>query len=114
MDSPADLARAIIHLWCDELTEEQHFKKDASVDRHIAERFGRIRDEVLASKAAGWRDDPETLAAAIILLEHLWAIPLRDAIRRAGGEQLDSIWITADELVRFGFAAALEEETPPS
>ena len=42
MDSPADLARAIIHFWCDELTEEQHFKKDVSVDRHIAERFGKV------------------------------------------------------------------------
>jgi uncharacterized membrane protein len=57
---------------------------------------------------------PPGSSVAMMLIEHLWAIPLRDAIRRAGGEQLDSIWITADELVRFGFAAALEEETPPS
>ena len=67
--SPADLARAVIHFWCDELTEEQHFKKDASVDRHIAERFGKVREEVLKAKAAGWRDTPETLVAAIILLD---------------------------------------------
>ena len=38
--STPDLARAVIQFWCDELTEEQHFKKDASVDWHIAERFG--------------------------------------------------------------------------
>ena len=69
MDSPADLARAIIHFWCDELTEEQHFKKDASVDRHIAERFGKVREQVLKTRAAGWRDSPETLVAAIILLD---------------------------------------------
>lgn len=67
--SPADLARAIIHFWCDELNEEQHFKKDASVDRHIAERFGKVREDVLRTKAAGWRDSPETLVAAIILLD---------------------------------------------
>ncbi|MCL6740165.1 DUF924 domain-containing protein [Sphingomonas sp. RB56-2] len=67
--SPVDLAQAVIHFWCDELTEEQHFKKDASVDRHIAERFGKVRDEVLRSKAAGWRDTPETMVAAIILLD---------------------------------------------
>ena len=67
--SPADLAQAVIQFWCDELTEEQHFKRDASVDRHIAERFGKVREEVLRTKAAGWRDSPETLAAAIILAD---------------------------------------------
>jgi len=67
--SPTDLARAVIHFWCGELTEEQHFKKDASVDRHIEERFGKVREEVLRTKAAGWRDTPETLVAAIILLD---------------------------------------------
>ena len=69
MSSPADLAHAIIYFWCDELTGEQHFTKDAAVDRHIAERFGKIREEVLRTRAAGWRDTPETLAAAIILLD---------------------------------------------
>ena len=67
--SPADLARAVIHFWCDELTEEQHFKKDPAVDRHIAERFGKVREEVLRTRAAGWRDTPETLVAAIILTD---------------------------------------------
>ena len=67
--SPTDLARAVIQFWCDELTEEQHFKKDATVDRHIADRFGAVREEVLRNRAAGWRDMPETLVAAIILLD---------------------------------------------
>lgn len=67
--SPAELARAVIHFWCDELNEEQHFMKDLAVDRHIAERFGKAREEVLRTGAAGWRDTPETLVAAIILLD---------------------------------------------
>ena len=67
--SPADLARAVIQFWCDELQPEQHWKKDPAMDRHIAERFGKIREEALKTKAAGWRDTPETLAAAIILLD---------------------------------------------
>jgi uncharacterized protein (DUF924 family) len=67
--SPGDLARAVIHFWCDDLTEEQHFKKDPTVDRHIAERFGKVREEVLRTMAAGWRDAPETMVAAIILLD---------------------------------------------
>ena len=47
---PSDLARAVIQFWCDELTEEQHFKKDASVDRHIEERFGKVREESKARR----------------------------------------------------------------
>ena len=67
--SPSELSRAVIHFWCDELNDEQHFKKDESVDRHIAAQFGKVREEVLRTKAAGWRDTPETLVAAIILLD---------------------------------------------
>ena len=68
-DSPADLARAVIRFWCEELQPEQHWAKDPELDRHITERFGKLRDEVLRTRAAGWRDTPETLAAAIILLD---------------------------------------------
>ena len=67
--SPADLARAIIQFWCEELSPDQHWKKDPAVDRHIAERFGKVREQVLRTKAAGWRASPETLAAAILLLD---------------------------------------------
>jgi uncharacterized protein (DUF924 family) len=67
--SPGDFANAVIQFWCDELQPEQHWKKDPALDRHIAERFGDVRDEVLSTRAAGWRDTPETLAAAIILLD---------------------------------------------
>ena len=69
MTSPTDAARAVIQFWCDELKPEQHWKKDPAMDRHIAERFGKLREEVLRTRAAGWRDTPETLAAAIILLD---------------------------------------------
>jgi uncharacterized protein (DUF924 family) len=68
-DSPADLARAVIQFWCEELRPEQHWQKDPELDRHIAGRFGKVREEVLRTRAAGWRDSPETLAAAIILLD---------------------------------------------
>lgn len=67
--SPAELVRAIILFWCDELSPEQHWGKDPALDRHIAKRFGKVREEVLRTKAEGWRDSPETLAAAIILLD---------------------------------------------
>ena len=39
---------------------------------------------------------PNGTAAAIILLEHLWAIPLRNAIVDAGGIALADEWIHAE------------------
>ncbi|HXG81002.1 MAG TPA: DUF924 family protein [Sphingomicrobium sp.] len=69
MVSPIEQARAVIQFWCDELRPEEHWKKDPVLDRLIAERFGKLREEVLRTRAEGWRESPETLAAAIILLD---------------------------------------------
>ena len=52
---------------------------------------------------------PNGSAAAIILIEHLWAIPLRDAIVDAGGIALADEWIHASDLVAIGLGASLEE-----
>jgi uncharacterized membrane protein len=48
---------------------------------------------------------PSGTAAAIVLLEHLWAIPLRDAIVDAGGVALADEWIHPSDLVAVGLAA---------
>ena len=48
---------------------------------------------------------PNGSAAAVILLEHLWAIPLRDAIVGAGGVALADEWIHASDLVEIGLVA---------
>ena len=45
---------------------------------------------------------------ADLLLEHLWAIPLRDAIIGAGGIALADEWIHASDLIAVGVAAAAE------
>jgi hypothetical protein len=49
---------------------------------------------------------PNGSAAAIVLLEHLWAIPLRNAIVDAGGIALADEWIHASDLIAVGVAAA--------
>jgi uncharacterized membrane protein len=51
---------------------------------------------------------PNGSAAAIVLLEHLWAIPLRNAIVDAGGIALADEWIHASDLIAVGVAAAAE------
>ena len=50
---------------------------------------------------------PNGSAAAIILLEHLWAIPLRSAIVDAGGVALADEWIHASDLIEIGIEASL-------
>jgi uncharacterized membrane protein len=45
---------------------------------------------------------PNGTAAGIALIEHRWAIPLRDAIVRAGGLPLIDEWIHATDLIAAG------------
>ncbi len=53
-------------------------------------------------------DIPNDSAAAVILLEHRWAIPLRDAIRRAGGFHVADGWVHPEDLVAVGLLAGEE------
>ena len=51
---------------------------------------------------------PNDTAGALILLEHRWAIPLRDAVRRAGGFPISDGFIHPLDLVAVGVLAAEE------
>jgi len=51
---------------------------------------------------------PNGTAAAIALIEHRWAIPLKEAIGRAGGFPLSDVWIHPLDLVAVGLMAAEE------
>jgi len=53
-------------------------------------------------------DIPNDSAAALILLEHHWAVPLRDAIARAGGFRLADGFISPLDLVEIGLVSAEE------
>ena len=61
-------AQEILDFWFG-LTKEQQFARDDALDAGIAERFGALREQVKDSDAAGWRDRPATLLAAVILLD---------------------------------------------
>ena len=53
---------------------------------------------------------PNDSAAALILLEHHWAVPLRDAIARAGGFRISDGFISPLDLVAIGLMTAEEAE----
>jgi len=53
-------------------------------------------------------DIPNDSAAALILLEHHWAVPLRDAIARAGGFRISDGFISPLDLVEIGLMSEAE------
>lgn len=52
---------------------------------------------------------PDGTAAAVALLEHRWAIPLRDKIAQAGGLTLSDAWVHVADLVAVGAVASAEK-----
>ncbi|HKA94635.1 MAG TPA: hypothetical protein VKD66_00080 [Streptosporangiaceae bacterium] len=55
-------------------------------------------------------DIPNDSAAALILLEHHWAVPLRDAIARAGGFRVSDGFISPLDLVGIGLMTRQEAD----
>ena len=53
-------------------------------------------------------DIPNDSAAALILIEHHWAVGLRDAVMRAGGFRISDGFISPLDLVAIGLMTADE------
>ena len=73
----------------------------------VAERGGVFSEE------EAWdvlEEIPPDSAGLLVLLEHRWAIPLRDAIARAGGVRLASEFISPLDLIGIGLVGAEEAE----
>jgi len=63
------------------------------------------------SDADAWdviEEIPNDTAAALLMIEHHWAVPLRDAIARAGGYRLGDAFISPLDLVGIGLVTAEE------
>jgi uncharacterized membrane protein len=55
-------------------------------------------------------DIPNDSAAALLLIEHHWAVPLRDAVVRAGGFRVSDGFISPLDLVEIGLVSAQEAD----
>jgi uncharacterized membrane protein len=55
-------------------------------------------------------DIPPDTAAAVLLIEHHWAVPLRDAVMRANGFRISDGFISPYDLVAIGLLSSEEAE----
>jgi len=88
---------------------EEGFEAGAAVGAQVAEERG----VSVFSDEDAWdvlEEIPPGTAAALILIEHQWAVPLRDAIARAGGFRISDGFISPLDLVEIGLLTAEEAE----
>ncbi|MCE7797809.1 DUF924 domain-containing protein [Sphingobium sufflavum] len=103
----AEQAEAVLHFWFTEVGPERQFAKDDALDAECAARFGRLRDAVVASDAAEWRGDADTLLAAIILIDQISRNVHRGSAAAFAADPLGL------ELALSGIAAGYHRLLPP-
>lgn len=83
-------ANAVLAFWFGQ-DPERHWAKDPAFDAEIAGRFGTTRDATVACGAAVWRDRPDTLLAAIILIDQFSRNMYRDTAEAFAGDDLAAV-----------------------
>jgi uncharacterized membrane protein len=87
---------------------EEGMVAGAEMGQRAAEERGGAFDEDVAWDVLA--EIPDDTAAALILVEHRWAIPFRDAVARAGGFRLAAEFISPLDLIALGLVGADEAE----
>lgn len=86
---------------------EEGMEAGAEIGAEIAEAEGiHVFSDELAWDVL--EDIPNDSAAALLLIEHHWAVPLRDAVFRAGGFRISEGFISPLDLVHIGLLTAEE------
>ena len=67
--SPADAAPAVLDFWFGEVGRDRWFAKSDALDERIRMRFAGLHRNVVASEARAWRDTPEHVLAAVIVID---------------------------------------------
>jgi uncharacterized membrane protein len=57
---------------------------------------------------------PDGSAALLLIIEHKWAVPLREAVVDAGGMLIGNQWIGAQDLVELGMALGIAADVEAS
>jgi uncharacterized membrane protein len=84
------------------------FVEGAMAGEEIAEEGGLgIIEEITADLIEELPDDS---AAMLLIIEHAWAVPLREAVVDAGGILMAHQWIGAQDLIALGVAMRVEAD----
>jgi uncharacterized protein (DUF924 family) len=81
-----DEAAEVLAYWFGRLTPAQRFARDADIDREIAERFADLHARLMAHVPDEWTQDPESLVAAIVVLDQFSRNLYRDDPRAFAGD----------------------------
>ena len=116
-------AQDILHFWFEELTEKQHFAKDAALDEMIRTRFGATLEAAARCELFAWRATPEGTLAEIIVLDQFSRNVFRDTPRAFAQDSLalalaqglvasgqDQLLSTAQR--RFAYMPYMHSESP--
>jgi uncharacterized protein (DUF924 family) len=93
-------AQDILTFWFTELTDKQHFVKDAALDDTIHTRFGATLRAAARCELFGWRATPEGRLAEIVVLDQFSRNMYRDTPRAFAQDAL--ALALAQELVASG------------
>lgn len=97
----------MLRFWFEETSPDRQFAKDDALDAEIATRFGDLRDAVLTDGALAWRETPDDLLAAIVLLDQFSRNLHRGKAEAFAADAL------ALELTRHAIAMEWEDRYPP-
>jgi len=98
-------AREVLRFWFDEVPARKRFARDDALDRACAERFGAMREDLIAAHGDGWRDTLESLFAAIILIDQLGRNIFRGEAKAFAADPLARA--LADEAIARGWPATM-------
>ena len=93
-------AHDILDFWFEELTDKQHFAKDAALDEAICTRFGEVLEAASRCELFAWRATPEGRLAEIVVLDQFSRNIFRDTPRAFTQDGL--ALVLAQELVASG------------
>jgi len=109
MPSFPSLARDILEFWFGPLphaNRAEWFRKDPAFDAMIRERFGDALESALAGSSSGWRADPRTSLAHVVLLDQFTRNAFRDTPGAFAGDR--EALLTATTVVDAGLDRELD------
>ena len=65
----AEAAGEVLRFWLVDTPADKRFAMDPALDAEIGRRFGDLHEALARDGAAGWDENPETLLAAVVVLD---------------------------------------------